>query len=456
MKKLPIVLLHGYSDIGEGFLAWHKELEAAGHDATMVHLGNYVSLSNEITIKDIAEGFDRALRNSPIKEDEPFDVIVHSTGMLVIREWLAGTIGTTARPELAKLRQKRLKHLIGLAPATFGSPMAHKGRSWLGAIFKGGKEPGPDFMEAGDQVLRGLELGSSYTWDLAHRDFLQDPPVYGASPATPYPFIFMGLNDYGWIKRIATESGTDGTVRWSGTGFNSRKSTMDLTVESTMQNRIFIHPWKNAPVPLIFLADQNHSDILRKPGSHLVKMVLDALKVKNFADYEEWTRANEQASQQALAAKKAKRWQQFIVHAVDERGDGIKDYFIEVGTVVNGRFNILPSFSLDVHSFREDESYRCFHADLDKLKLENGQALALRIIASSGTDLVGYHGYSSNALFMETDKEQTKWDAVIEFDATIGSKEVRFFNPYTTSLVEIMLNREPLPLQGKNKVFWFG
>jgi len=30
----------------------------------------------------------------------------------------------------------RLKHLIGLAPATFGSPLAHKGPSWLGALFQ--------------------------------------------------------------------------------------------------------------------------------------------------------------------------------------------------------------------------------------------------------------------------------------------------------------------------------
>src|SRR5690606_15097504 len=144
-------------------------LEGAGYDATTIHLGNYVSLSNEITIKDIAEGFDRALRASHIPPDAPFDAIVHSTGMLVMREWLAGTIGTREKPELAQLRQSRQKHLCGLAPATFGSPMAHRGRSWLGAIFKGGKQPGPDFMEAGDRVLRGLELGSAYTWELAHR-----------------------------------------------------------------------------------------------------------------------------------------------------------------------------------------------------------------------------------------------------------------------------------------------
>ena len=94
MAKRPIVLVHGYSDKGQSFEKWCARLEGAGYDATTIHLGNYVSLSNEISIKDIAEGFDRALRDSALKDGQPFDVIVHSTGMLVVREWLAGTIGT--------------------------------------------------------------------------------------------------------------------------------------------------------------------------------------------------------------------------------------------------------------------------------------------------------------------------------------------------------------------------
>src|SRR5438132_764019 len=73
------------------------------------------ALTNEITIKDIAEGFDRAIKTHPrIDKDQPFDAIVHSTGMLVLRSWLATN----------PIGRKRLKHLIGLAPATFGSPLA--------------------------------------------------------------------------------------------------------------------------------------------------------------------------------------------------------------------------------------------------------------------------------------------------------------------------------------------
>lgn len=455
MPKRPIVLVHGYSDKGTSFKRWCDLLTAQGYDATTIRLGNYVSLSNEITIKDIAEGFGRALRVSRLEDTEPFDAIVHSTGMLVVREWLAGTIGTMERPELARQRQRRLKHLIGLAPATFGSPMAHKGRSWLGAIFKGGKQAGPDFLEAGDRVLAGLELGSLYTWDLAHRDFLADRPVYGRGPSTPYPFIFVGLEDYGWLKRAVTEPGTDGTVRWSGVGFNSRKIKMDLTIEPTRRKRITIDRWKNVTAPLVFLPDMNHATILQEPSSALIAMVLDALTVTSSTEYAEWTERRREASEAALRKSRARRWQQFVVHATDERGDGITDYFLEVGTVVRKRFKRLDAFDMDVHAYRDDQSFRCFHVDLDRLPPEKLDGLVLRVIARSGTQLVGYHGFNSTADLVAAARNEDKWDALVEFDATIGRKEVQFFYPYTTTLIDLRLNREPMPLSGINRVFWF-
>ena len=32
---------------------------------------------------------------------------------------------------------------------------------------------------------------------------------------------------------------------------------------------------------------------------------------------------------------------------------------------------------------------------------------------------------------------------------------IKFFYPFTTTLIELKLNREPLPLTGKNEVCWF-
>ena len=459
MARLPIILVHGYSDKGQSFQRWRQALADRGFTAATIHLGNYVSLSNEVSVKDIAEGFDRALRElanqGVLEKEQPFDAIVHSTGMLVVREWLAGAVGGVEDvPRVSAERQARLKHLIGLAPTTFGSPLAHKGRSWLGAIFKGGKQFGPDFMEAGDQVLRALELGSSYTWDLAHRDFLADPGVYGRSGATPYPFVFVGLKDYGWLKRSVTEPGTDGAVRWAGVGFNSRKIKMDLTVEPTRRQRITVEPWKNTLVPQIFVKDANHTTILTAPGDEMLKMVVDALAVSSASDYEAWRAHYTPKSVRVAKEAGIKRWQQFVVHAIDERGDGIPDYYIELGTIAKNRFKALDEFSMDVHAYREDESFRCFHADLDRLKPESQAGLALRIIASSGTELVGYQGYITHGA-AEAAADNGKWDAYVEFDSTIGAREVAFFSPFTTTLIEVRLNREPMPPFGVNRVFWF-
>src|SRR5580704_10939186 len=103
----PIVLIHGYSAGGLDFKPLCDKLTAEKIPAIDLNIGNYVSLNNEITIKDIAEGLDRALRNNPrLSEDQEFDAIVHSTGMLVIRSWLTNygaAVGENGR-------LKRLKH----------------------------------------------------------------------------------------------------------------------------------------------------------------------------------------------------------------------------------------------------------------------------------------------------------------------------------------------------------
>src|SRR5580693_4482585 len=227
----PLVLIHGYSAEGTAFDALAEALKRKNTELTDIDICNYVSLNNEITIKDIAEGLDRAFRNHKLllDENQEFDAVVHSTGMLVIRSWLTNYGAAVAH----NVRLKRLKHLIGLAPATWGSPQAHKGRTWLGALVKGNKTPGPDFLNAGNLVLDGLELGSRFTWDLAQADLLGPVPYFGTGPDTPYVAVFIGNTPYTGIASVANDPGTDGTVRWSGCGLNTRKITLDLTKTPT-------------------------------------------------------------------------------------------------------------------------------------------------------------------------------------------------------------------------------
>ncbi len=450
MPRRPVVLLHGYGSKAASLRRWRDALLEEGHEPTAIHLGEYISLSNEITIKDIAEGFDRALREQMgLGPEEPFDAIVHSTGGLVIRDWLV----TYAR------RQQRLKRLVALAPATFGSPLAHRGRSWLGAVFRGERELGPDFLEAGQQVLSGLELGSRYGWELAHKDLLSHEPVYGETSESPFPFVFIGTGHYGFLRRaFANDPGTDGTVRWAAAGFDTRKIVVDLRREPGAREggRVDVAPWHNVRVPLVLLPELNHTSILTDPPGELVTMVAEALEVEDLAGYQAWSERYATDGPR-LDEVDVDRWQQFVVRAVDERGDPVRDFYLEVGSVQDGEFEPLDDFGLDVHAFTDDHSLRCFHVNLTRLDPDARPSLALRLKAESGTDLVGYHGQGSET-FTRTGRpveEPGVWDAKIDLTPFLRDTDVRFFFPYTTTLVEIRLNREPMPAEGVSRLLRF-
>ena len=450
MARNPIVLVHGYSDEGASFRVWERILAERGYDVAMIHAASYRSLTNEVSIKDIAEGFDRALRiRAGLSADEPFDAIVHSTGMLVMRAWLTAYEG----------RRERLKHLIGLAPATFGSPLAHKGRSWLGALFKGNKHLGPDFLEAGDRVLDGLELASRFTWDLAHLDLLGDETFYGPTRRTPYVFIFCGNQGYGGIRQLLDEPGSDGTVRWASCPLNTRKIILDLTRDPARdgsEKRISVAEWRNTDIPLISIDGKNHGTILSEPGEELADMVDEALQVSSAASFTQWI--DDATKRTPRARAKMDEWQQFVVRVVDERGDPVPDYNIQLfrrGTGTGPRDSI-HQFDVDVHTYKSDSSLRCFHvrlADLDYKKLPN---LWIRVIASSGSQLVGYQGFGSEkSTESPAVQREGKWDATLDLSSLADDTGIKFFYPFTTTLIELKLNREPLPLTGKNEVCWF-
>jgi hypothetical protein len=448
-----IVLIHGYSDEAEGFSRWAQELEHAGYDVSSIHTCNYKTLTNEVTIRDIAEGFDRALRlKTELKVNEEFDAIVHSTGMLVIRSWLAAYA----------TRRNRLKHLIALAPATFGSPLAHKGRSWLGAVFKGEHKFGPDFLEAGDLVLDSLELGSRFTWDLAHIDMVgnkKDDPTkkfYGRDADTPYVFVFCGTEGYGGMRRLVNDEGSDGTVRLAGCPLNSRKIMIDLTVEPSRKesgdafSRSWIGPWSSLDIPLIPIQGLNHGTILSQPNDLLIRLALKGLKVAKAEEFDEWmkeARAMTEKTMQSLS-----KWQQFVVRVVDERGDPVPDYHVDI---LKGEGKDLEPFEANVHTYSADSSLRCFHINLDTLDWQHLKNLKIRLIASSGSELVEYFGYGSEHVDLATQEKKKggKWDAIIDISAMLQQTDIKFFQPFTTTLLELKLNREPQPLNGPTELF---
>ena len=417
----PLLLIHGYSADGLDFTNLYWALVDRKTEVKLLNVGNYISLNNEITIEDIAEGMQRAIDLTELNTSEEFDAIVHSTGMLVVRAWLAHQ---KIAPEKNQ-RLKQLKHLIGLAPATWGSPQAHKGRTWLGALVKGNKTPGPDFLNAGNLVLDGLELGSRFTWDLAHADLLGPVPYFGTGPDTPYVAVFIGNTPYKGIASVANDPGTDGTVRWSGCGLNTRKITLDLTKTPTdakglPRDRVTISEWANDSrlnVPILAVDKRDHGSLISDPDSGMLDRIATFLDIANSDQYNGWLNEAQTwsvpARQEMLKSKghlftfwethDLDGWQQFVVHARDGHGDPVTDYMIEV-------FELSPDgqtwqraeeISVDVHTYGKDPSYRCLHVQLPKGITTTPRPMQIRFQASTGTDVVTYQGYGSNNSKME-------------------------------------------------------
>ncbi len=440
----PVVLVHGYSDEGKSFQPWAGLLAGHGYKAAF-DIVTYRSLVNHLTIKDIAEGFDRALTDK-IGSSACFDAIVHSTGMLVMRSWL------TAKPE----RRARLKRLIGLAPATFGSPLAASGRSLMGSLVKGTKDLGPDFLAAGDQVLDGLELASRFTWDLSHKDLFGGMDYYGKDPNTPFVFIFIGNEPYGGLRLAINKPGTDGTVRWAGCGLATRKIVIDFTA-SAAQQPIDLPNWTHEDIPPLFVNKRNHGTILSDPPDALVAAVVQILSkvtnVKSFTDMRDQLTAQPEFA----ASRPAEQWQEFVVHAVDERGDSIPDYNIELFTSAG----TLDQFEMHPDVYSTDSSFRCFHVNLTQLGPDTLNDLKMRLTVTSGSRYVGYRGYRGSTVILGTEPREGIWQGELDMTSLLtgnvpGVKNaVKFFYPFTTTLVELRLDRQPLPLTGKNEVCWF-
>jgi hypothetical protein len=467
----PLLLIHGYSADGLDFTNLYWALVDRKIEVKLLNVGNYISLNNEITIEDIAEGMQRAIDLTELNTSEEFDAIVHSTGMLVVRAWLAHQ---KIAPEKNK-RLKQLKHLIGLAPATWGSPQAHKGRTWLGALVKGTKTPGPDFLNAGNLVLDGLELGSRFTWDLAHADLLGPVPYFGTEPDTPYVAVFIGNTPYKGIASVANDPGTDGTVRWSGCGLNTRKITLDLTKTPTdakglPRDRVTISEWANDSrlnVPILAVDKRDHGSLISDPDSGMLDRIATFLDIANSDQYNGWLNEAQTwsvpARQEMLKSKghlftfwethDLDGWQQFVVHARDGHGDPVTDYMIEV-------FELSPDgqtwqraeeISVDVHTYGKDPSYRCLHVQLPKGITTTPRPMQIRFQASTGTDVVTYQGYGSNNSKMEMRADSDP--ITIEITGELKDKNATLFHPFTTTLVEVVLNRVPYPFDKVQGIF---
>ena len=144
-------------------------------------------------------------------------------------------------------------------------------------------------------------------------------------------------------------------------------------------------------------------------------------------------------------------WPQFVIHCRDEHGDPVKDFLIQVLLQEeDGGWKLYPALYADVHAYTTDPSYRCFHVKLRKGICEENVPLKIQIHASTGTELVGYMGYGTakDPVALRADEAPVELIIPSQLPGCGG-----LFHPFTTTLVEIILDREPYPFHELSGIF---
>ncbi|HVY05314.1 MAG TPA: hypothetical protein VHB46_05010 [Burkholderiales bacterium] len=345
-----VLIIHGWSDTSKSFLPLAAFLANNGYAPKVLWLGDYISKDDDVRVADVGKRMGEVITEMQKggELDSSFDVIVHSTGGLVAREWLTSWY----RGAAAKCPMKRL---IMLAPANYGSKLAATGKSMLGRLVKGYN----NWFQTGQAMLDDLELSSVFQWQLAQRDVLRMPGAddtryYGKDAV--WPFVIVGTHPYASaLRQIVNEDGSDGTVRVCAANLNAKGVTIDFT--ATDQSK-FIVPWDSrleSDVPLAVLPTRTHGSIIdpdradkdnqekipesAEEKAQLGKLILQALGCANFDAYQaiqaEWDALTETTAGlhvQPPPGENPELYHQYMqVNACVVDGDyrPVDDYFLE-------------------------------------------------------------------------------------------------------------------------------
>ena len=464
-----VVIVHGWSDTSRSFEPLAEFLRSNEIAVTPIYLGDYISLDDDVRVEDVAKRM-HAVFNARLDTGElhaPFDMIVHSTGGLVARQWLAEYYPGGGSPA---------RRLIMMAPANHGSPLAAKGKSLVGRIAKGWN----NWFETGAEMLNALELASPYQWSLVQRDLLArsegaDTP-YGKERNKVLPFVITGTHPYAsGARKLVDENGGDGTVRVPAANMNTRGRTIDF---SGVAGQVEITDWHHRHdielIPFAVLPDRNHATVIdptvigaaskADDRERLGELILSALKVEEDG-YDTMARAWYQLSEDTagLAANEDARqdhfgndrpadyfhqYMQVVVHAIDDNGNDVADYFIEFsdGSVGDDR-QAAEFFHTEVlESVKRNgmnPAYRCFYVDRTDLRTRyypmvadsEERHLLMTISAAPPGGNVAYFGGTHSAQTVVSVHRETR-------------PEQRWFRRNQTHYVEIIIPRMP-----RNEVF---
>jgi len=213
----PILLIHGYSSEGKektveeiyGSLPQDLRGMFGAENVLELDLSRWITLNDGIRLDDVTFAMQRALTEKyPHLLESGFHVIIHSTGALVVRNWI----------KQFSPRPSPIRNLVHLAGANFGSGLAHVGKGqlarWGRLIFEG--------TGRGDRILTELEFGCWKTLDLQHHFLLPENAMREAYQVQE--FCVIGSQTLGALRlvpiRYVKEDSADNTVRTSSCNLN--------------------------------------------------------------------------------------------------------------------------------------------------------------------------------------------------------------------------------------------
>lgn len=478
-----VVLIHGWSAKSSSMVELAKLLKARNYRVSNIFLGDYPSTDDDVKIEDVAERLGNVIveRQSGLNPElaQKFHVIVHSTGALVARLWMARRFPNG--------QGCPVRNFLMLAPANFGSPLANVGRSMLGRI-KAGLGNG---FQSGTEVLHGLELGSQLQQDLALMDRLARP---GEAIHSPYsvdqtrPYVIVGALQVNGTQ-ILPQTGWDGTVRIASANLNPQGMSVDFSAKAEDPHApVEIQHWRRRGPEAAFavIPDRDHLNILKPEKSdakdpdirdRLAQMILKALAVNTEAGYEalksEWTDISNRsrflagrspeagdARKAVFGSSKARRiprsrfneHYQIVMDVRDSAGYHVDDFGVWLSSPrsadkprVKGRLRRdeidVASVLQDVHVNRRDRHRQVLHLDRYKLFGEDGyfnehsNTLLAAISAAPLGNNIDF-GLKADEAYGYLPLRSNKSSGALTAD------DERFLRRYATHFIEVILPRQ--------------
>lgn len=380
-----VFLVHGWS-VNETttYQALHRKLADNGYDLQQIYLGRYVSLDNEVEIRDIAKAMHNELLS--ILGDnwnEPFHIITHSTGALIVRYWI------TKFYQDAFAEQSPMRNCIFLAGPQFGSRLAHHGRSMLAHAVKLG--------DTGKKILNALELGSSFSWNLAE-EWL-DESSWRENGARYYCLtghkVDMGKFFQRKIFPAHFEKGSDMVIRIPAANLNFRRFNLDATT-STIEMvgsvdgiafgalKDFTHGGDEEGIMNSIKSDT-------EPEEHLaLKLILECLDVDTDEAYEQMKERLDEVTAETMKEDdpyQRKPYAQLDFRFHDEDMEPITDYVFKLGYFKNGKEH--PSETV-VHTHKNMVNGEHFTVFIDYSRLNPEREYFLEFDSRTDTPLVNF------------------------------------------------------------------